>query len=608
MRSVRKRIGLLALVVALGLVAGLLRPGAPVEQGEAHFLSPGGIAALPTFMPALLVPLAPESGVDQILPAVAPASGPGSFAIVTAICEDRCPQDAAGNSAVTFTMSKVFPPGEAVAATFTASGDQKLVCTDDAACDLTDPTWEGIAPSGYVPVQHVAVGLTGGGRNEVIDVTACQADGDCRSVQVAFVETVLVVPPLEAASGASPILVSYKCDDDNIGRYTALGVDPGNGMVAPPVWGPAFATPEVSWEEVFDWFFAPAGQAFPTAMLRRDADRPFYSCGGDTSSAVDDRVTFETDAGIYSVDWLGDLGALIAALPTGDFFRPWGSLSPACDAGDSVDIMDGPGPIVSNWLTRGGIFPPTGGVDAVPSQFCDVNFAPDGVVTYTLVGMGEAGTASLTTQQAGGNGTVRTANASFTGLPSLSLILESPPVIDAEGGEFTVAIVDSGLRPAGGQAVSCSAEPKNAVLKIVPQTGTSGGIFDPNPGQVAFTLYPTRGAVLEGVDVTVTCIVDSNPDVKAIAKVGIGTPQETVDLLSGCNFVTWTGGETSPADLAERVAPAKNLVGLWAQQPSPEWKGFAPEFPEVSDMGPVSQLDIIAVCMDAKGTFERPVL
>jgi hypothetical protein len=38
------------------------------------------------------------------------------------------------------------------------------------------------------------------------------------------------------------------------------------------------------------------------------------------------------------------------------------------------------------------------------------------------------------------------------------------------------------------------------------------------------------------------------------------------------------------------------------------WKGYSPEFPHVSDMEPVDQLDVMAICMRAPGEFVRPLL
>jgi hypothetical protein len=84
---------------------------------------------------------------------------------------------------------------------------------------------------------------------------------------------------------------------------------------------------------------------------------------------------------------------------------------------------------------------------------------------------------------------------------------------------------------------------------------------------------------------------------------------EAVPLVEGCQFVAWTGADgTSPEELASHVGPAGNLLSLWAQQPAPTWKGYSPEFPQVSDMDPVNLLDVVAICMTGPGDFERPVV
>jgi CSLREA domain-containing protein len=86
-------------------------------------------------------------------------------------------------------------------------------------------------------------------------------------------------------------------------------------------------------------------------------------------------------------------------------------------------------------------------------------------------------------------------------------------------------------------------------------------------------------------------------------------PYETLTLASGCNFVASTyPDDTTPASLASAVSPSGSIAGLWAQQPTPIWKGYSPAFPEASDMGPVDKLDVVAICMIATGAFSRPIV
>jgi hypothetical protein len=156
-------------------------------------------------------------------------------------------------------------------------------------------------------------------------------------------------------------------------------------------------------------------------------DIPFYSCGGDTSDPADDRVSFGSDLGLLSVKSGGDIGLLaVAAAPGGPpTYRPFGTISPGCDAGDSVDIRDHPGPVAD---TRGYPLP----VKPLPPDWCDLDFAPNGVVTYAPGGVGESGVATIMAQQLGG-GVLRSSNLTLAGLAAVSRFLEAPDVIGIEG-------------------------------------------------------------------------------------------------------------------------------------------------------------------------------
>jgi hypothetical protein len=84
---------------------------------------------------------------------------------------------------------------------------------------------------------------------------------------------------------------------------------------------------------------------------------------------------------------------------------------------------------------------------------------------------------------------------------------------------------------------------------------------------------------------------------------------EAIALVEGCQFEAWTGADgTMPGELAGVVDPAGNLVSLWAQQPAPVWRGYSPQFPEVSDLGPVNLLDVVAICTTGPAIFVRPII
>jgi hypothetical protein len=122
------------------------------------------------------------------------------------------------------------------------------------------------------------------------------------------------------------------------------------------------------------------------------------------------------------------------------------------------------------------------------------------------------------------------------------------------------------------------------------------------------------------VDAQISCGVDGEPPPLSGGSTPgseepAGSPRpvpegmEAVPLVGGCQFSVWTGADaTGPAELTELVGPARNLNALWAMQPPPVWKGYSPDFPEVSDMEAVDLLDVLAICMLAPGDFVRPIV
>jgi hypothetical protein len=101
----------------------------------------------------------------------------------------------------------------------------------------------------------------------------------------------------------------------------------------------------------------------------------------------------------------------------------------------------------------------------------------------------------------------------------------------------------------------------------------------------------------------------STPVVTAATPTPLPPGYEAIALVEGCQFEAWTGGDgTMPGELAGLVDPGGNLVSLWAQQPAPVWRGYSPQFPEVSDLGPVNLLDVVAICATGPAVFVRPIV
>ena len=563
------KLGLWATVAAVVLVLGAFRPGIEPERAEAAF---AGMYSVP-------------SSVPGTVPAFAPASPPGNIAVAIAVCDDPwtglCPLSLTTprTSALTFTLSRYYPSG-APAATFAGTNSDWLVCDEGAPCDLDTAT--PINPT--EPDGHVAVEVQGGGENEVIEVQACDQTGDCRSTLIIFVETIFAVSPLHAAASFTPTMVSYACPVRGqvpVGRQSDWGGIDGLADLQDTVYTmmPAFAAGgAIPVNRLYNPPPCPCGSGF---ALPPDYG-PKWRCGTEPNTPQN-RVSFETDAGMLSVEMF------VNPITIGD----------GCDVGDSVDVIDYPGLPVD-----------LAGVLAVPPVLpagdqCDLD-AFDAVVTYGLEGTGDVGVASVTAQQLGGAGPLRTINVVFVGVAALSLMMDVPDVIGMEGGDFSVVVVDPDLRFLEGQTLECTAEPKEAVIAIIPQTGTTGAFPEPF---AYFTLYPTFTAVETGVDVTITCALASDPDVTAVATARIGTPEETVDLLPGCNPVssTWADG-TDIATVVDGIAPEDALSAIWAFDPDTGWLGYSAEFPEQSDLASVDRLQAFFICVDADATVSRPVI
>jgi hypothetical protein len=84
---------------------------------------------------------------------------------------------------------------------------------------------------------------------------------------------------------------------------------------------------------------------------------------------------------------------------------------------------------------------------------------------------------------------------------------------------------------------------------------------------------------------------------------------EAIPLYGGCQFEAWTGANgTAAAELAGLVGPAGNLIALWAQPEPPLWRGYSPQYPQVSDLEALDLLDVVAICARGPGAFSRPII
>jgi hypothetical protein len=605
----------MALLGAFVAVLGMSGLDFRQKTAEADVATPGGISALPSAAPGI------PGVMNQGIPAIIRARQPGNVALVSVFCD---PQGQAPKSAtpggfpslpcastdddvanpITFKISRIYPPDGAPASTFQATGTAELTC-------LTGPLV--FAGAGGGPCDYnrmlgvVVVQVNGGGVNEIVQVTATDAIGESRSVDIVVVDTILAWGPsgvLSTAAQNEPAFVSYACDI--IGRQN---IDTSLSTIAE-----AFGDGDgvLGLDDLWELYYNVASGLNLGKLDNNlgipgpagDIDVPLWWCGGDTGSLADDFVTFQTDLGIFSVDPAGvstamDMAALAAQY--GLLLPP--TLDVDCSEGKDINTADVDSLAV--WgltlLSQG----PEGG--------CDADFARNGVVTTSILGNGEVGVATITAQQGGGVSPPRTINLTFAGEAALSVFIEAPESISVEGGKFKVMVVDQDGRPVGDETLQCTVEPADRALVAIPQTGTTNSVQSEDPGSLTITLVPTGKSVASGEQMKLTCVLDRNRSISATATVGLSTTPglETVNLPAACSLVgsTWDDG-TAVSAVATAVIPAEALKAIWSFDPATgTWVGFSPAAPAgASDLTTVDRLEPLFICMSEPGTVGRPLL
>jgi len=87
--------------------------------------------------------------------------------------------------------------------------------------------------------------------------------------------------------------------------------------------------------------------------------------------------------------------------------------------------------------------------------------------------------------------------------------------------------------------------------------------------------------------------------------------EDVVAVFAGCNPLAMTFPDaTSYETIAGCVSPPEILVAIWKfENSTATWQGCAPDVPPaVCDLTEMDRLDVGFVCVDAPGTFTRPVI
>jgi hypothetical protein len=379
---------LLALVLVVTVALAALRPAAQTPVAEADLGSPGGIAALPSSVPA--VPGISDQGVPAII-------GSGESAIVVVFCDDgtgTLPLAASPCAdPITFDLTRTYPDTGVTLATFAATGTGTLVVSDKAAADME-------AATGVVAVEVDA----GWGTNEVVRVTATDETGDSRSVNIVVVDTILAWGPTGAVTHDEPVFISYHCDVTGrvpLGPIPA-SIDPdGDGSQG--------------LDDMYDGYYTSVydgigpGQGYGSNTLLGHVDFVDTWCGGNTTSLFDDFVDFQTDLGSFSIGSLAAaLGQQSSSLWTTMGYSYPPVLDPECGEGKNVDVFDVDALSIWAAFLPGGN-PTEGG--------CDLDGWRNTVVTTEVWPGGDIGVATIIAQQGGGVSPPRTVNVLFVGPP-----------------------------------------------------------------------------------------------------------------------------------------------------------------------------------------------
>jgi len=584
-----RKLGIVCLVAAVVLTLGVFRPGADTPTAEADIWTPGGLIALPSFFPGL------PGLTDQVAPAIIPASGPGSTALIGVFADPLdlwlgdftngfnpdCSSKAGPPDGITqycFQVEQAYP----TAGGSTAASLSSRICGDGLTCDLTVVGGVDNAPG------VVVITLAGGGKDQMVTVTATDESGQSKSVDVVMVQTMLAVPPV-VEPGQTPLvpglegiaLVGYRCPDVGAAVFDAAAVGLP-GVFMPSTLG-----------EMFDWIYGTLMGIVPVPAVGPAVN--LYRCGGDTvGNSLDDLVAFQTDLGQLTIQPM-----LVVPAPV---FVP----GMDCPQGKSVSVVDAN----ITWPAA-----PPGPPVAI--QNCDLDGAPNGTVGYLVQRTADVGVATITGQQGGMAGSTRQTNVNFLAGPAAGLIpsimlfgegLSALPtaVSPLTQLEVTALVVNQALNPVGGITVSCSVDPVSGAFAMVSDRDTTG-----LEGMAEFQLIPTG---LPGTEVTLSCSLDGYPDIPPATHTFSLTLQpdlEAVDLVAGCNPIasTWPDG-TGVKAIAAGVAPEDALASIWAfDTATGTWLGYSPTAPAgVSDLDTVDRLDAIFICVDADATVSRPVI
>jgi hypothetical protein len=247
-----------------------------------------------------------------------------------------------------------------------------------------------------------------------------------------------------------------------------------------------------------------------------------------------------------------------------------------------LELAPAPNPVDGSFLGS------TGSPVSCPAPLTDV-----GTVRF-----GCGSTASLNKPRPTGSGLLSTVSFKALATGSSSLCLSSAVLADADANDIPTGVANASIAVGGGSPPPPSCAPAATATPVTPPP-------DYTPPALTETPVSTPGP-------TATPVPLASPTPPGPTPTPAPTPppeqSDWVELAAVCNPTASTYPDgTTVQTLAAAISPPDILSAMWAFQDG-LWLGYSPLYPEASNLATRNFLDVVFLCVDAVGTFVRPLV
>jgi hypothetical protein len=223
---------------------------------------------------------------------------------------------------------------------------------------------------------------------------------------------------------------------------------------------------------------------------------------------------------------------------------------------------------------------------------------PSPIVGLGTVRFGCGTVGSLTLPRPSGSGLLSTVSFKALASGSSSFCLSSAVLADADSNDIPTGVVNDSIAVGGGSPPPPSCAPAATATPVTPPP-------DYTPLALTETPVSTPGP-------TATSVPLASPTPTGPTPTPAPTPppeqSDWVELAAVCNPTASTYPDgTTVQTLAAAISPPDILTAMWAFQGG-LWLGYSPLYPEASNLATRDFLDVVFLCVDAVGTFVRPLV